>query len=211
MVFGVPAMTVALNTGAPVHGTPDSAMVQLLTSKMARFYKIPHRGIMNVATSKCVDIQAGYDSMWGMFPCFLSDSNWLTMSGGLMEGSLTQSYGKAMIDFEQVDAFYHFAQGVCFDDLDEIFSAVKEVGPGGHFLGTAHTRKSNLFIFPSQNNVTYEQWRADGSKDAYQTGVEKARTCLAKYQEPALDSSLNQALLEFIEQRCAEIPTSLAI
>ncbi len=211
MVFGVPAMTVALNTGAPVHGTPDSAMVQLMTSKMARFYKLPHRAIMNVATSKSVDIQAGYDSMWGMFPCFLSDANWLTMSGGLMEGSLTQSYGKAMIDFEQVDAFYHFAQGYRFDDLEEIFEAVKEVGPGGHFLGTAHTRKSNLFIFPSQNNVTYEQWESDGRLDAYEVGVRKAKSWLEKYEPPALDPGLDEELLGFITSREKEIATSLAV
>ncbi len=209
MVFGVPAMTVALNTGAPVHGTPDSAMVQLLTSKMARHYNIPHRGIMNVATSKSVDIMAGYDSMWGMFPCFLSDANWLTMSGGLMEGSLTQSYGKAMIDFEQIDAFYHFAQGIRFDDLDEIFEAVKQVGPGGHFLGAAHTRKSDLFIFKSQNNVTYEQWQLDGCKDANQIGVEKAKTWLARYEEPEMDPVLDKKLTEFIEKRCSEISPTL--
>lgn len=204
MLFGVPAMTVALNTGAPVHGTPDSAMVQLLTSQMARFYKIPHRAIMNVATSKSVDIQAGYDSMWGMFPCFLSDANWLTMSGGLIEGSLTQSYSKAMIDFEQIDAFYHFSQGCNFDDLDEIFETVKEVGPGGHFLGAAHTRKSDLYIFPSQNNVTFEQWQEDGCKDANQVGIEKAKAWLNKYEEPEIDSSLEKNLLEFIDQRTAE-------
>ena len=68
MLFGVPAMTVALNSGAPVHGSPDSAMVQLLSNAMARFYKIPHRAIMNVATSKSGDMQSAYDSMWGLFP-----------------------------------------------------------------------------------------------------------------------------------------------
>jgi len=51
MLFGVPAMTVALNSGAPVHGSPDSAMVQFLSSSMARHYKLPHRSILNVATS----------------------------------------------------------------------------------------------------------------------------------------------------------------
>ena len=53
MIFGVPAMTVALNSGAPVHGSPDSAMVQFLVEvRWRRFYKVPHRAILNVATSK---------------------------------------------------------------------------------------------------------------------------------------------------------------
>ncbi|MGE4647463.1 MAG: trimethylamine methyltransferase family protein, partial [Arenicellales bacterium] len=50
MLFGVPAMTVALNTGAPVHGSPDSAIVQFLAGQMARRYQVPHRAIANCAT-----------------------------------------------------------------------------------------------------------------------------------------------------------------
>ena len=162
MLFGVPAMTVALNTGAPVHGSPDSAIVQFLAGQMARRYGIPHRAIANCATSKSADMQAAYDSMWGLFPSFLAGAQWITMAGGMMEGTLGVGYAKTVIDFEQLDAFYHFCQGCRFDDLDEIFETVKDVGPGGHFLGAAHTRKADLFIFPSQNNVTYEQWDDEG-------------------------------------------------
>jgi trimethylamine--corrinoid protein Co-methyltransferase len=93
MLFGVPAMTVALNSGAPVHGSPDSAMVQFLSNAMARHYKVPHRAILNVATSKSGDMQAAYDSMWGLFPSMLSGADWLTMAGGMLEGALTVGYG----------------------------------------------------------------------------------------------------------------------
>jgi len=75
MLFGVPAMTVALNSGAPVHGSPDSAMVQFLSNAMARHYRLPHRAILNVATSKSGDMQAAYDSMWGLFPSMLSGAD----------------------------------------------------------------------------------------------------------------------------------------
>ena len=62
-------------------------------------------------------MQAAYDSMWGLFPSMLSDANWLTMAGGMLEGALTVGYGKTMIDFEQLDAFYHFLQGPDFSDI----------------------------------------------------------------------------------------------
>ncbi|MCS5604546.1 MAG: trimethylamine methyltransferase family protein, partial [Alphaproteobacteria bacterium] len=88
MLFGVPAMTVALNSGAPVHGSPDSAIVQFLAGQMARRYGIPHRAIANCATSKSADMQAAYDSMWGLFPSFLAGAQWITMAGGMMEGTL---------------------------------------------------------------------------------------------------------------------------
>jgi trimethylamine--corrinoid protein Co-methyltransferase len=205
MLFGVPAMTVALNTGAPVHGSPDSAMVQFLANAMARFYKLPHRSICNVSTSKSPDMQAGYDGMWGLFPAMLSGSDWITMGGGMQEGTLTVSYAKTVIDFEQIDAFAHFLRGPRFSDLDEILETVKAVGPGGHFLGEAHTRKSDLFIFPSQDNNTFEQWEAEGQPTTTDLGNRKAAAWLKRYTEPGIDAALDEALLAYIRRRTEEL------
>ena len=130
------------------------------------------------------------------------------MAGGMVEGTLALSYAKTVLDFEQVDAFYHFSQGCRFDDLDEIFETLKDVGPGGHFLGAAHTRKSNLFIFPSQNNVTYEQWVEDGRKDAATVGIEKAKKWLERYEPPLIDPALDEALGAFVARREREIPAT---
>jgi trimethylamine--corrinoid protein Co-methyltransferase len=181
MIFGVPAMTVALNSGAPVHGSPDSAMVQFLANAMARHYRVPHR----------------------------SDANWLTMAGGMLEGALTVGYGKTMIDFEQLDAFYHFLQGPDFHDIEEVFEAMKKVGPGGHFLGETHTLNSNLFIFESQHNNSFEQWEVDGRLDSEQVGIKKAQQWLKKYEAPEIDAALDQALLDYIERRTMEIPEAV--
>ena len=132
------------------------------------------------------------------------------MAGGMIEGTLGVSYAKTVIDFEQVDAFYHFCQGCRFDDLDEIFETVMDVGPGGHFLGAAHTRKADLFIFPSQNNVTYEQWDVEGRKESAEVGNEKAKAWLARYEEPDMDPAIDEGLRDFIARREAEIPAGLA-
>ena len=206
MLFGVPAMTVALNSGAPVHGSPDSAMVQFLSNAMARHYQVPHRAILNVATSKSGDMQSAYDSMWGLFPSMLSGADWLTMGGGMLEGALTVGYGKTMIDFEQLDAFYHFLQGPDFHDIEEVFEAMVNVGPGGHFLGETHTLNSNLFIFDSQHNNSYEQWDVEGRLDSEAVGVLKAKKWLARYEPPPMDPALDEALLDFIARREREIP-----
>jgi trimethylamine--corrinoid protein Co-methyltransferase len=144
--------------------------------------------------------------MWGLFPSFLAGAQWITMAGGMMEGTLGVGYAKTVIDFEQLDAFYHFCQGCRFDDLDEIFETVKDVGPGGHFLGAAHTRKADLFIFPSQNPVTYEQWDVEGRKDSEQVGLDKAKQWLERYEAPAIDPMIDEALLALIAEREATIP-----
>ena len=144
----------------------------------------------------------------GFSPSMLSDANWLTMGAGMLEGALTVGYGKTMIDFEQLDAFYHFLQGPDFHDIEEVFEVAKKIGPGGHFLGETHTLNSNLFIFDSQHNNTYEQWEAEGQIDSEAVGLNKAKKWLEKYELPAMDEALDKALLEFIARRSSEISLS---
>ncbi len=210
MVFGVPAMTVSLKTGGCVHGCPDSTLTHLLAGMMARRYKVPHRAICNCATAKTPDIYAGYDSMWGSFGSVLAGANWITQAGGTLEAGLTLSYAKTILDFEQMDAFYYFAQGCPLDDLDEIFETVREVGPDGHFLGTAHTIRTRVFNHESQSNTTYEQWEEEGRKEAAQIGLEEAKRWLQRYEAPPIDPGLDEALLDFIARRTAALPDSSA-
>ena len=127
----------------------------------------------------------------------------------MMEGTLGVGYAKTVLDFEQLDAFYHFCQGPQFEDMDDVFDTIRGVGPGGHFLGTAHTRRSNLFIFPSQNNTTFEQWEVEGCKSSEQVGIEKARTWLDRYEPPEMDSSLKEGLDDFVNERESAIPKTL--
>ena len=115
------------------------------------------------------------------------------------------SYAKTVLDCDQCNAFYHFAQGYQFDDIEEIFENIKEVGPGNHYLGAAHTRRSNLFEHELQSNITYEQWFAEGSKTAEQSALEEAKRRLERYELPPMDPELDKALLEFINRRESEI------
>ena len=52
------------------------------------------------------------------------------------------------------------------------FEAMREVGPGGHFFGAAHTqsRYRNAFFAPMISDWrNYETWREAGSPTAYDT------------------------------------------
>ena len=209
MLFGVPAMTVALDTAAPVHGSPDSAIVQFLAGAMARRYRVPHRAIANCATSKTPDMQAAYDSMWGLFPSFLSGAHWITMAGGMIEGGLGLSYAKTVVDFEQVDAFYHFMHGCRFDDLDEVLDAVREVGPGGHFPGHCpHPQERPLHLSLAEQR-DLRAVDEEGRKESAAVGTEKAKRWLDRYEPPALDRALAEALGDFVARRERELPASL--
>lgn len=90
--------------------------------------------------------------------------------------------------------------------------AVREVGPGGHYLGCAHTQRNfKTAFYTSQiaDNNSYEQWEAEGAKDANQRATEAAQRLLAQYEPPPLDAAIDEALLEFIAKRKAELPNAV--
>ena len=108
--------------------------------------------------------------------------------------------------------FYRFGQGPKFDDFDEAVATIGEVGPGGHYLGTEHTQShfQTAFYMPElADSNSYEQWLAEGSKDAGERAAEKAKTLLAAYQAPALDPAIDEALKAFIAKREAVLPNSV--
>jgi trimethylamine--corrinoid protein Co-methyltransferase len=59
------------------------------------------------------------------------------------------------------------------------------------------------------DNNSFEQWLAEGSKDANQRALEKARHMLDHYELPPMDPSLDEALLAFIAEREATLPDSM--
>ena len=114
-----------------------------------------------------------------------------------------------MLDAEQMEMLWKFGHGPRFDDFDEAVATIGQVGPGGHFLGTAHTQahfQDAFFMSDLFDNNSFEQWLADGAKDAAARGLEAARKALDGYVAPALEAGVDEALGEFIARRERELP-----
>ena len=108
--------------------------------------------------------------------------------------------------------FYKLAKRLSFDDFDEAMAAVREVGPGGHYLGTVHTQEhfQTAFFMPDLlDNNNYEQWLANGASDSNARGLSAAKAMLDRYEEPALDPSVDEALREFMTKRERELPNEV--
>ena len=102
-----------------------------------------------------------------MWPVFLAGANYVMHAAGWMEAGLAASFAKFVLDAEQIEMFYRFGQGPQFDDFEEALAAVREIGPGGHYLGTEHTQShfQTAFFMPElADNNSFEQWQLDGSK-----------------------------------------------
>jgi trimethylamine--corrinoid protein Co-methyltransferase len=119
------------------------------------------------------------------------------------------SVAKFVVDAEQCAMGYRMAEGIRWDDFDEALAAVRDVGPGGHYLGHPHTQANfqRAFFMPKLlDNTAFEQWTADGSREITARALAEARAMLAAYEEPKLDEGVDEALRDYIARREREIP-----
>ena len=127
---------------------------------------------------------------------------------------MTCSLAKFVVDAEQSAMAYRMAEGIKWDDFDEALAAVRDVGPGGHYLGHPHTLEKfqQAFFMPELfDNNSIEQWQAEGSIETPERAVARARELLAAYEEPKLDVGVDEALRDYIARREREIPAAEAL
>ncbi|MBI3760961.1 MAG: trimethylamine methyltransferase family protein [Chloroflexi bacterium] len=131
---------------------------------------------------------------------------------GWLEAGLVSSYEKFVIDIELLRMMEHFIQGIPLDAEGLALDAMEEVGPGGHFLGAAHTMRHyrTAFYRPIISDLmAFERWTQKGSKSAAQRANALCKKWLADYQEPKLDPGIDEGLREYIAKRKDEIKTNV--
>ncbi len=208
-VYGQWLATVSMKSGAPMAGTPEICHMNMLVGQMARHYRLPWRCSGGCSSAKIVDAQAGYEAARNMYGVMMAGANFVLSTAGYMEGALTQSFAKFVLDAEQVEMFYRLGQGVDFGELDAALKAIGEVEAGGHFLGTKHTLENfeRAFMMPElMNHDSFEQWEAEGRLDAGRRAEARARQMLEEYVAPPLDETVDEELRDFVARRERELP-----
>jgi len=208
-IYGHYLSTVSMKSGAPMAGTPEISLMNFMIGQMGRYYDVPRRTSNTLGGSKLFDAQAGYESATTLMAVLMSGMNYAWHSAGWNEAGMHCSVAKFVVDAEQCASGYRMAEGVRWDDFDEALAAVRDIGPGGHYLGHPHTLKNfqRAFFMPDLfDNNSIEQWEADGSLDTVERALQYARKLLSEYQEPALDPAIDEALQTYIRKREEEIP-----
>ncbi len=201
--------SMSLRSGAPTFGTPEPALAYLVIGQLARRLGVPLRCGGNLCASKVADAQAAYESANSMWPAFFAGANFILHSAGWLEGGLAMSYEKFVMDVDQCGAMHTLARGMTLDENAFALDAFREVGPGKHFLGSAHTLanyETAFYDFELADNNSFEQWSAEGSQDQLARANKKWKTMLAGYEPPPLDPSKDEQLREYIAHRKAVLP-----
>ncbi|NIA70373.1 trimethylamine methyltransferase family protein [Pelagibius litoralis] len=208
-IYGHYLSTVSMQSGAPMAGTPEISLMNFMIGQMARFYRVPWRTSNTLGGAKTFDAQAGYESATTMSAVLHAGANYIWHSAGWNEAGMHCSVAKFIVDAEQCAMGYRMAEGPRWDDFDEALAAVRDVGPGGHYLGHPHTQANfqRAFFMPRMfDNNSIEQWQAEGSVEITERALKYARKLLADYEEPKLDEAKDEALRDYIARRKKEIP-----
>jgi trimethylamine--corrinoid protein Co-methyltransferase len=207
MVYGAFTSNVDMRTGSPAFGTPESVKAQFASGQLARRYGLPWRS-SNTTASPVVDAQAAYESEMAVWGAVMGGVNLLYQGAGWLEGGLTASYEKLILDAEILQMIAEVLQPLVVDEPSLGLDAIAAVGPGGHFFGTAHTleRYETAFYAPMLSDWrNFETWQADGSRTATERANAIWKRLLAEAVPPGLDPAVGEALDAFVERRKREI------
>lgn len=204
-VYGSFQSVIDLQSGAPVFGAPESQLALYLSGQLARFYGLPFRAAGAYASSKIIDAQGAYESVMSMLPSLSAQPNFVLHAAGWLEAGLTAGYEKFILDCELLGMFHTYLKGINWDEDEWAMDAIlHEVKPGGHHLGTSHTRRHFRTAFYRAELFDYdsgENWFEKGQIDAYERANKVYKERLKQYEQPAVDPAIDEALRDYIERR----------
>ncbi|MFQ5635008.1 MAG: trimethylamine methyltransferase family protein [Gammaproteobacteria bacterium] len=209
VVLGAFVTSIDMNSGAPTFGTPEAAKILYGAGQLARRLNLPFRSGGGLCGSKLPDAQAAYETANTLNAALLGGVNFMLHACGWLEGGLVASPEKFVLDADQLGILHSIAEGIDMSENGQAMSAVREVGPGGHYLGCEHTQANFKTSFWRSSLLDYrpfETWADNGSPDTFALAHARVERMLAEYTPPAIDQGIEESLMAFVSRRKEEIP-----
>ena len=206
VIYGGFTSNVDMKTGSPAFGTPEYTKACLAGGQMARRYALPYRS-SNVNSSNAVDAQATYESSMSIWGSVMGYANLLHHGAGWLEGGLTASFEKAIIDAEMLQMMASFLEPIEISKKSLALEAIGGVQPGGHFFDSDHTlsRYETAFYSPLVSDWrNFESWTDSGALSATERASVIWKLLLEHYEQPPLAQDIDDALKAFIIRRRSE-------
>jgi trimethylamine--corrinoid protein Co-methyltransferase len=206
VIYGSFTSNVDMKSGAPAFGTPEYSKAAFGAGQMARHIGLPWRS-SNATASNSPDAQSAYESQMSLWGAIMGGCNFILHSAGWLEGGLSTSYEKFILDIEMLQMFAETFQPVSANPADLAVEAIAEVGPSGHFFGCAHTmeRYRTAFYAPLVSDWSnYGQWSDAGALTATQRAQKIWRETLNNFVPPQRDPAIVEAIDAFVARRKEE-------
>ena len=211
VIYGNFVSSMSMQSGAPTFGSPEASLIINVGAALARRLGVPFRSAGGFTSSKTADAQAAYEAANTLQQGLLAGVNFMLHTAGWLEGGLAMGYEKFVMDCDQAAMMAVYAGGVDMSENGQAMDALREVGPGQHFLGCSHTQanfKTAFYRSTIADNNSYEQWVEDGKLDAEQRAEKVYKEMLASYVAPELDPVIDAKLIDFMKTKKASFPDS---
>jgi trimethylamine--corrinoid protein Co-methyltransferase len=206
-VMGGFTSNVDMRTGSPAFGTPEYVHAVIAGAQIGRRLKLPVR-TSAVNASPMVDAQSTYETAFSLQAAILSHSHLINHAAGWLEGGLSASLEKIVVDAELLRNWAQILKPVNFSDDDLAVDAIKDIAAGGHFFGSAHTlaRYESAFYRPLLSDWSnFENWTDAGARNATERATVIWKKLLAEYSPPPLDAAVREAIADYVARRTREL------
>ncbi|MFT5504670.1 MAG: trimethylamine--corrinoid protein Co-methyltransferase [Gammaproteobacteria bacterium] len=208
-LMGSFATPMSMQSGAPTFGMPEAAKTVLVAGQLARRLGVPFHTVGSLTSSKLPDEQSQQEGTMSLIMSVLAGANFINHATGWLEGGLCTGFEKTILDADLCGKLIDFCQGIDLSENAQALDAIAEVGPGNHFLSSAHTLNNYESAFYRSNTAdanSFEQWQSEGSFTAAMRANKIWKNLLEQYEQPPIDPAKLEELQAYVAKRKQSMP-----
>jgi trimethylamine--corrinoid protein Co-methyltransferase len=188
-------------------GAIETMMIDCAYAQVGKYLGLPTHAYMGMSDAKIVDAQAGFESGIGNILAALAGVN-MVSGAGMMDFESCFSLEKLVMDNELIGMARRLVRGMDVSEDPLATAIMRQVGHGGNFLRTKHTRqwfKREQFIpSPVIDRDYREAWEGKGARDIVERAHERVEQLVAAYQPKPLPKEVEQELVAITLQAAQE-------
>lgn len=195
-IFGGDATVMDMSSMIFSYGAPELQTLNGALADIAHYYGLPFFCIAGATDAKVLDSQAGLEYALSLYNATLNGCN-IIHDCGYLESGLTSSFESVLFADEIISMLKHMLKPLQFDSSSVPLDIMSEVGPGGSFLKTRHTRehyKSAIWFPRFLDRNVYERWLQEGEADLREVLNEKARLIYEQHHPEPLPGEVIQSI-----------------
>lgn len=180
---------------------PDTMLMLAASTQMQReFYHLPSRAQTGVTSSKCIDYQAGMETMQSFLYTALAGCDVTSQTAGSLANLMTSSLEKTVLDDELIARVRLLVDGLTFNEEHMGLDQIYEEDFGANFLARDETLDYCLEAWePTVSDwKNTDDWEAHGQKESTERAHEIVVKLLDEAPESVLDEEQERDMLDYL-------------
>lgn len=140
-VYGGLSSMSSMRTGAVHFGTPEFALLADATARLAHHAGLPVRAGAAVTDAHVPGAQAAIESCGGLLAGAAAGADFMLQAAGVLSSFNVLSLEKIVMDDQAISVIRALTAPATADVDALAVDVIDEVGPAGHYLSRAHTRR----------------------------------------------------------------------